>query len=176
MSYKKGFALSLFISLLLLSLISLIVYRNESEMEKSEILNEIMASKKLLYTFDDLSKDLEYLIRVKITQNDTQITIEDELPATTEMMTTIDEYMDFVSEHYLTPDINISYLNPNEDEFNLTEVEPEIIIEPWNIAYRYEDWGKRELEISCPELSLPLSSAITWGRVCGFIARMTSSP
>ncbi len=149
---KKGFLFSLSISILFLILISFSFYIQKSSFNEIEISNEMLSSKKVLYVFDDISEEIDLgVFGINMSKNMTNLTIEDYLPAKFDILQTLKDSVEFIEEKYKTPDVDILFLNEEGDEFEINELDPWISIEPWNIKYQYEDWGKREVIFACPE-------------------------
>ncbi len=149
---KKGFLFSLSISLLFLLLISLAFNIQKSSINEQNMINENIASKKILYSFNDIAKEIELgIFGINISKNETNLTIGDYLPAEFDILQTLVDSVEFIEENYRTNDMEILFLNDIGDEFEIIDLDPWISIEPWNIKYQYEDWGKRELMFSCPE-------------------------
>ncbi|MFA5381775.1 MAG: hypothetical protein WC356_01320 [Candidatus Micrarchaeia archaeon] len=148
---KKGFLFSLSISLLFLILISFSSYIQKESLNDISVLNNMVAGKKVLYVFEDISEEITLeSFDLEIIQNETNLTIKDKLPAEFDILGNLEESAEFIEENYNTSDIEILFLNTQGDEFSFGDLDPWITVEPWNIKYEYEDWGKRVLILSCP--------------------------
>ena len=145
----KGFMMTLITLALFMLLIGLVLSMQTSRSAVDNERTKLAATKKVLYTFDDIEEDVANISGVQIVRNGTNLTIFDRLPTVYNVTDTLGAYESFIRSEYDSPEMEVSFMDEGGNLINLSELQPEIIIMPTNLSYSYPNYGKRELKVEC---------------------------
>ena len=151
MNSKKGFILALLTFVLFTILLALAINLRVDREKVSSWTQDMIVTRKLLYTTDDIAEDVRYALGVRIQRSGSELTIYDHLPANFSLNDSLYGYDKFVRTMYLTPEMRVQFYDEAGNEVSLNQINPEIIIYPYNLSYGYEDYGKRQLSVDCPD-------------------------
>jgi len=149
MRTKRGFVLALLTLVLFMSLLALVVNLRTERGKVSSWTQDMMDTRKLLYTTDDVAEDVRYTFGFRVERTGDQLRIYDRLPANYSVSQALKGYNDFVKTKYITPDMQADFLDDGGNVMDLDEIAPVIIVYPYNITYQYPNYGKRELSVDC---------------------------
>jgi|GEM_PF-3090142 len=148
---KKGFIFALLTLLLFTTLLALAINLRVDRGKVSSWAQDMIVTRKLLYTTDDIAEDVQFGLGTRVQRSGDTLIIYDHLPANFSLNTSLYGYDRFVKTMYLTPEMRVQFYDEAGNEISLNQMNPTIIIYPYNITYGYEDYGKRELSVNCQE-------------------------
>jgi hypothetical protein len=148
---RRGFILTAITTILFMLLIDTTLQYSKSSSAYSKRVSDMLVSEKVIYTFDDVVEDVTNITGLRIERDEENITFFDHLPNQTPVMNNLKLYSDFINQYYKTKELEISWLDSFGNPVDLSDLESQIVILPFNFQYTYEDWGKRTLEITCPD-------------------------
>ncbi|MBI4399215.1 hypothetical protein HY570_00560 [Candidatus Micrarchaeota archaeon] len=151
LKYKKGFIFTIVTLLLFLILLTLAISIKSSSLEQSEATKQLSTARKVILAWQDITEDFTTAFGIRIQRNGTQLTIYDTLPASGGGLEYLRRYFNFSRDFYSTGEIDITFLDSNNNTINISSISSDIVILPFGITYTYPDAGHREREILCPE-------------------------
>jgi len=146
---KRGFLFT-FAALSLFSLLLVMAANSFSADSRSSQLIAQSTLRKVSYAWDDINDDLYWAVNASVSQDGTNLTIGDGLPASHDLLRSLTAYGLFVQNYYRTPDINVSYLSISGPEIPLWQLGPPLQVTPFGMNYSYPDFGKNELIVQMP--------------------------
>jgi len=146
---KRGFMLTAITTILFLLLIEVTLQYARSSSSYSERVSEMLVSEKIGYTFDDIMDDITNITGLSITQQEANLVFKDSFPGSG-ITDRLGHYEEFVRQRYLTPDMEVVFLDPADQPISLSSLSSTITIEPFNMTYKYSDFAKTDLFIQIP--------------------------
>lgn len=146
---KRGFMLTAITTILFLVLIEMTLEYARSSSSYSQRVSEMLVSEKVGYTFDDIMDDITNITGLSITQQEANLIFKDSFPGSG-ITNRLGYYEQFMRERYLTPDLEAIFLNPEDQQIALTDLSSTIVVEPFNMTYKYSDFAKTDLFIQIP--------------------------
>jgi hypothetical protein len=146
---KRGFMLTAITVVLFMLLIDTALQYSKNSSAYSKRISEMIVSNKVTYTFDDINQDVTSIFGVSITQKAPYLLIQDSMPASN-ITTSLGLYEDFVRNYYLPPEIEVKFLNSNEQPITLNKLSASIFVSPFNLNYGYDNFSKNNLLIQIP--------------------------
>ncbi|MCX6776919.1 MAG: hypothetical protein NTY73_03050 [Candidatus Micrarchaeota archaeon] len=146
---KKGFILTAIATVLFVLLIDAAFQYSRSSSAYSQRVSEMIVSEKVGYIFDDITEDVTNITGINLTQQQSDLVLVDALPATN-ITSNLALYEDFVRSRYLSAELEATFLTPDEQQTNLTNLTSQIIVQPFGMTYNYTNFSKNDLFIQIP--------------------------
>ncbi|MCX6775824.1 MAG: hypothetical protein NT130_03185 [Candidatus Micrarchaeota archaeon] len=146
---KKGFILTAIATVLFVLLINVAFQYSKSSSAYSQRVSEMIVSEKVGYIFDDITEDITNITGLSITQQGYNLIFTDSFPGNG-ISDRLAYYEDFMRSYYLTPELEVTFLNPADQNISLNTLSSTITVEPFNMTYRYTDFAKTDLFIQIP--------------------------
>ena len=146
---KRGFILTAIAVILFILLLDLAFQYSKTSSSYSKTVSDITVSEKIGYTFDDITDDITNITGLSIVQNGANLIFSDSFPGAG-ITDKLGHYETFMRNYYLTPDMEVTFLNPAEQQINLEDLTSKITVLPFGMTYEYTDFAKRDLFIEIP--------------------------
>ena len=146
---NKGFLFTVATFMLMISLVFLLGRFSERQASYQDLISYEFGSSKVMYAWGDVQEDLDNILRINVTKDGKQVTIEDMLPAEG-IGDFLENYGYFVENYYETKDVDLKFLSPGGTEMDLGDLGSKLTIHPFNIQYGYLDYGKNVLQVTSP--------------------------
>jgi len=146
----KGIFFTIITFLIFLGMITYITVITNSNIQKSNLINERISANRIYYTWKSVSDNIKYILNVYVAKINDTLEINDTLPANESgMIDFLKMYQQFINQTYRDPTIDIRFEDSAGKEviLNETTLDPKTLftIKPMNINYGYPDYGKNEL-------------------------------
>ncbi len=146
---RRGFMLTAITVVLFMVLIDTAFQYSKSSSAFSKRISEMIVSEKVSYTFDDITEDITNIVGLRVTQQASDLIIEDSMPGAN-ITNNLARYENFVRSYYLTPEIEAKFMNANDQQISLNSLSTNMYLSPFNLSYGYQDFGKNNTLIQVP--------------------------
>ncbi|QLJ52337.1 MAG: hypothetical protein Sv326_0162 [Candidatus Fermentimicrarchaeum limneticum] len=136
-------------TILFMVLIETTLDYSKSSSSYSKRVSDMLVSEKLGYTFDDITEDITNITGLSITQQQADLIFRDSFPGAG-ITDRLAHYEDFMRARYLTPDMEVTFLNPADQPISLNSLSSQITVQPFNMTYKYTDFAKTDLFVQIP--------------------------
>ncbi len=146
---RRGFVLTMLTLALFLILVQMTVALRTERMKVSSWTQAMMVDRKLLYATDDAAEEVRYSYGIDAERAGNQLTLCDSFPANYSIDRCLRGYRDFLSGKYMTADLSFQFYNASGSPIDLSALPPDVVVQPYNMTYHYEDYAKRAMSIYC---------------------------
>ena len=150
----KGIFFTLTIFLVFMGIIAYLAVYSNTNVQNYQSLADKASAQRTFYYWRAVDSTLSNVLNVSLGKVNNTAEINDTLPAPIDINDQLNGLGKFIDQYYKDSSVDIYFEDGTGNRMNITALQPKIVIQPLNINYTWQDFGKNVVNIeSSPDSS-----------------------